>query len=160
MSVQLRPPPCPGRFSRGAAGRVGRGPDARNPKRPVCPASDAGEGNAGKPRQMSENECRGQLVAVAGEIFLQKGYHATTMDAVAKSAGMSKKTVYQIFAAKSELFDALLIDWFGPSTLPVEVDRRSPREVLIGLLYRLVNFELSERQILSKRLVSLVGVGA
>jgi AcrR family transcriptional regulator len=102
---------------------------------------------------MLENERREQLIAVAGEMFLQKGYHATTMDAVAKSAGMSKKTVYQIFAAKSELFDALLIDWRGPSTIPVEIDGRSPREVLIGLLYRLVNFELSERQISMTRLL-------
>jgi len=102
---------------------------------------------------MLENERREQLIAVAGEMFLQKGYHATTMDAVAKSAGMSKKTVYQIFAAKSELFDALLIDWRGPSTIPVEIDGRSPREVLIGLLYRLVNFELSERQISITRLL-------
>jgi AcrR family transcriptional regulator len=100
---------------------------------------------------MWENERRGQLVAVAGEIFLQKGYHATTMDA--QSAGMSKKTVYQIFSAKSELFDALLIDWFAPVTLLVEVDGRSPREVLIGLLCRLVNFELSEQQISMTRLL-------
>ena len=96
---------------------------------------------------MSEDERRGQLVAVAGEIFLRKGYRATTMDDIAQRAGMSKKTVYQIFAAKSELFEALLTEWLAPFTIPVETAGRSPCDVLIDVLCRLVNFALSERQI-------------
>ncbi|MEA2775707.1 MAG: hypothetical protein QOF90_1113, partial [Acetobacteraceae bacterium] len=101
---------------------------------------------------MPENERRGQLVAAAGEMFLLKGYRATTMDDIAQCAGMSKKTVYQIFAAKSELFDALLTEWFAPFTIPVEADGRPPREVLTDLLCRLVNFALTERQISMTRL--------
>ena len=102
---------------------------------------------------MSEDERRRQLVAVAGEMLLQKGYRATTMDDVAQCAGMSKKTVYQLFSAKSELFDALLAEWLAPFTIPVESDGRSPREVLIEVLCRLVNFTLSERQISMFRLL-------
>ena len=112
-----------------------------------------GRGNPGRPRQMSENERRGQLIAIAGEMFLQRGYRATTMDDVAQCAGMSKKTVYQIFSAKSELFDALLTEWFAPFTIPAETAGRSPREVLIDVLCRLVNFALSERQISMTRLL-------
>lgn len=102
---------------------------------------------------MSEDERRGQLIAVAGEMFLQKGYRATTVDDIAQRAGMSKKTVYQIFSAKSELFDALLTEWFAPFTIPVESNGRSPREVLTDVLCRLVNFALSERQISMTRLL-------
>jgi AcrR family transcriptional regulator len=102
---------------------------------------------------MSEDERRGQLVAVAGEIFLRKGYRATTMDDIAQRAGMSKKTVYQIFAAKSELFEALLTEWLAPFTIPVETAGRSPRDVLIDVLCRLVNFALSERQISMTKLL-------
>jgi TetR/AcrR family transcriptional regulator of autoinduction and epiphytic fitness len=102
---------------------------------------------------MSENERRGQLVAVAGEMFLQKGYHYATMDDIAQCAGMSKKTIYQIFASKSELFDALLTEWFAPFTIRVEADGGQPREVLTDLLYRLVDFILSERQISMARLL-------
>ncbi len=76
---------------------------------------------------MSEDERRGQLIAVAGEMFLQKGYRATTVDDIAQCAGMSKKTVYQIFSAKSEMFDALLTAWYAPFTIPVESNGRSPR---------------------------------
>jgi AcrR family transcriptional regulator len=66
---------------------------------------------------------------------------------------MSKKTVYQMFSTKSELFDALLAEWLAPFTIPVEADGRSPREVLIEALCRLVNFTLSERQISMFRLL-------
>jgi AcrR family transcriptional regulator len=102
---------------------------------------------------MSEDERRGQLIAAAGKMFLEKGYRATTVDDIAQCAGMSKKTVYQIFVSKSELFDALLTEWFAPFTIPVESDGRSPREVLTDVLCRLVNFALSERQISMTRLL-------
>jgi AcrR family transcriptional regulator len=102
---------------------------------------------------MPESERRGQLVAAAAQMFLQKGYRATTMDDIAQSAGMSKKTVYQIFTAKTELFDALLTEWFAPYTLPIEPGGRQPREVLTDVLCDLVNFTLSERQISLMRLL-------
>jgi AcrR family transcriptional regulator len=116
-------------------------------------ARTLGGGNAGRPRQMTECERRGQLLGVAREMFLQKGYRATTMDDIAQCAGMSKKTVYQIFSAKAELFDALVTEWFAPFTIPVRTDGRVPREVLIDVLCRLVNFALSERQIAMTRLL-------
>lgn len=120
---------------------------------PHLPTKSFGSSNAGRPRQMSEAERRKQLVAVAGEMFLQKGYRATTMDEIAQCASMSKKTVYQIFSAKSELFDALLTEWLAPFTIPVEANGRSPQEALHDVLCRLVNFALSERQISVTRLL-------
>ena len=85
-------------------------------------ADDAGTRPAvtGRPRQMLEAERRRQLIAAAADLFLHKGYHATTMDDVARCAGMSKKTVYQVFSSKAELFDALLSDWFAPFAAPIE----------------------------------------
>jgi AcrR family transcriptional regulator len=107
----------------------------------------------GRPRQMLEAERRRQLIAAAADLFLHRGYHATTMDDVARCAGMSKKTVYQVFSSKSELFDALLADWFAPFTAPIEADDRPPRQVLTEALFRLANFALSERQVLLMRLL-------
>jgi AcrR family transcriptional regulator len=46
---------------------------------------------AGRPRQMLEDERRRSLITAAAELFLHKGYHATTMDDVARCAGMSKE---------------------------------------------------------------------
>jgi AcrR family transcriptional regulator len=117
--------------------------------------SDAGTRRAaiGRPRQMLEADRRRHLIDAAAELFLHKGYHATTMDDVARCAGMSKKTVYQVFSSKSELFDALLSDWFSPVTTPIEADDRPPRQVLADALYRLADFALSERQVLLLRLL-------
>ncbi len=108
---------------------------------------------AGRPRQMVESERRRHLIAAAAELFLHNGYHATTMDDIARSAGMSKKTVYQVFCSKSELFEALLSDWFAPFTAPIQADSRPPRQVLTEALFRLANFALSERQVLLMRLL-------
>lgn len=107
----------------------------------------------GRPRHMQEAERRRQLIAAAGDRFLHKGYQLTTMDDVARCAGMSKKTVYQVFSSKSELLDALLSDWFAPFTAPIESDDRPPRQVLTEALSRLANYALSERQVLLMRLL-------
>ena len=42
--------------------------------------------------------------------FLQNGYAATSMDKVAKSAGVSKATVYSHFGDKESLFNAVMQD--------------------------------------------------
>jgi AcrR family transcriptional regulator len=107
----------------------------------------------GRPRQMLEKERRRQLIAAAADLFLHKGYHATTMDDVARCAGMSKKTIYQVFSGKSELLDALLSDWFAPYTIPIQSDNRPPQAVLTDVLSRMANFALSERQVLMTRLL-------
>jgi TetR/AcrR family transcriptional regulator of autoinduction and epiphytic fitness len=64
----------------------------------------------GRPAVLTEAERRAALLDAAAAIFLGKGYAAATMHIIALKAGMSKKTVYQIFPSKVALFDALLID--------------------------------------------------
>lgn len=102
---------------------------------------------------MGEGERRRHVIAAAADLFLHRGYHATTMDDVARAAGMSKKTVYQTFSSKSELFEGLLADSFAPFTEPIEADDRPLREVLTEALARLAHLALSERQVLLIRLL-------
>jgi AcrR family transcriptional regulator len=45
---------------------------------------------------------------VAFELFLEHGYRGTSMDAIARAAGVSKPVVYACFPSKAELFGALL----------------------------------------------------
>ena len=47
----------------------------------------------------------------ARELFLTHGYSKTTMSSLAKSLGMSKKTVYSFFQAKEDLLE-IIIDTF------------------------------------------------
>ena len=46
---------------------------------------------------------RTQIVAAAAELFAENGYAATTIDAIAQAAGVSRKTVFTSAGGKAEL---------------------------------------------------------
>lgn len=48
------------------------------------------------------------ILDAARILFLERGFGATSMDAVAKHAGVSKATVYAYFSSKDELFAAMV----------------------------------------------------
>ena len=64
----------------------------------------------GRPKQRPDAEERQRIVALACELFLDVGYGGTTMDAVAARCGISKKTLYRLFPAKTDLFGAMVAD--------------------------------------------------
>jgi TetR/AcrR family transcriptional regulator, mexJK operon transcriptional repressor len=49
-----------------------------------------------------------QILEAATALFLSQGYGATSMDGVARSAGVSKATLYAHFAGKDDLFAAVV----------------------------------------------------
>ena len=49
-----------------------------------------------------------QILDAARALFLKDGFSATSMDAVAKAAGVSKATVYAHYKSKEELFAAMI----------------------------------------------------
>jgi AcrR family transcriptional regulator len=53
-------------------------------------------------------ETREQVLAAAARIFAARGFHATSLDAIAEEAGFSRGAVYYNFADKEELFLELL----------------------------------------------------
>lgn len=50
---------------------------------------------------------RAALVEVAGKLFVEKGYEATTMDEIAAAANFAKGTLYHYFSNKAELLRVL-----------------------------------------------------
>jgi len=58
------------------------------------------------PRQLRADDTRARLFAAASELFAQRGYHGTTVDAIAKRAGVAKGTFFVHFATK----DAVITD--------------------------------------------------
>lgn len=60
---------------------------------------------AGRPKSEAK---RAAILEAAGTCFLEKGLDATSMDAVAREAGVSKQTVYSHFGSKEELFEAVI----------------------------------------------------
>lgn len=85
----------------------------------------------GRPKQRSDQEERQRIVAIACELFLDLGYGATTMDAVAARCGVSKKTLYRLFPAKTDLFKAMIADHRRTMlALPRPDDTLAPAEAL------------------------------
>src|SRR5579859_2563847 len=103
--------------------------------------------------RMPDEQRRTQLIDAAETVFLERGFHAATMDDIARQAGMSKKTVYQVFPAKAALFEALLMDRCSIFIVMSEDDGRPPRAALTDMLCRSVAHAVTERQIALLRLM-------
>ncbi|CCQ12839.1 Transcriptional regulator, TetR family [Pseudoalteromonas luteoviolacea B = ATCC 29581] len=56
---------------------------------------------------------RAQIVSAAETLFCTRGFDATSMDQVSQQANVSKRTVYNHFSAKNELFQAVLDNMFS-----------------------------------------------
>ena len=52
-----------------------------------------------------------QLLQTARSVFLERGYHRSTLDDIADAAGFTKGAVYSRFKSKDELFFALYDEW-------------------------------------------------
>jgi AcrR family transcriptional regulator len=93
------------------------------------------------------------LMEAAEDIFLAKGYHTATMSDVAKAAGMSKKTVYQLIGSKADLFADLLAHYQSRLVFPTPAPDASAKSILIDNLTCLAKFLLSPQQIAIIRLI-------
>lgn len=77
----------------------------------------------GRPSRQEAEQLDRDLLAQALDHFMEKGFEGTTIDAITSSLGMSKRTVYNRYDDKLELFKAALQrgieDWLAPfETLP------------------------------------------
>lgn len=57
---------------------------------------------------MAENPKRRAILEAAGRLFLERGFNATSMDAIAEAAPVSKPTLYSHFKDKGDLFGAVI----------------------------------------------------
>lgn len=60
-------------------------------------------------------ENRERILGKANELFNRLGFRRVTMDDIAIKTGMSKKTIYQSFANKDEIVDAVVEDHLNKS---------------------------------------------
>lgn len=81
----------------------------------------------GRPKVALDSDLRHLIVQVAGRLFLQKGYGATTTEEIAVCCKISKQTLYRLFAGKSALFAAIVerkrLQWLElpvPDDLPLQ----------------------------------------
>ena len=79
-----------------------------------------------KPRQAARLSKRERVVVAASKLFLDDGYGATGMDAIAKEAGVSKATLYSYYGDKSSLFADVMVRMCD------EVGGHRPLDELVG----------------------------
>src|ERR671939_2180846 len=77
-------------------------------------------------RQQQAQATRRQIVAAAGRLFSQHGYFGTTIEAIARQAGVADPTVYAAFGSKRAILSALIdLAIFGPDPPRTPIQQRS-----------------------------------
>jgi AcrR family transcriptional regulator len=64
----------------------------------------------GRPQVRPDSETRGLIYEAARHEFAANGYAATSMESVARSAGISTKTLYRLIPTKAALFEGMVKD--------------------------------------------------
>jgi TetR/AcrR family transcriptional repressor of mexJK operon len=106
----------------------------------------------GRPKSEAKTEA---IMGAATKLFLSQGYQGTSMDAVAKQAGVSKQTVYSHFSNKEELFKAVITAkvasyGFDKATM---VDDDDLRQAILTVARRFVDLLLDPEVIAMHRVV-------
>ncbi|MFH5925704.1 TetR/AcrR family transcriptional regulator [Roseomonas xinghualingensis] len=106
-------------------------------QRPICVGEEG------------EAAMRDRIFSAAETAFTADGFHVATMDAIARRAGCSKKTIYKLFGSKEDLFFGLLAR-SKDVVCQVQIDRqKEPEAALTEFL------EESSRILLSSASISL-----
>lgn len=58
-----------------------------------------------------EQEIRQEIFQATLSLLFQQGYSATTVDDIAKQAGMAKKTLYRFITDKEDLVEQIVLSW-------------------------------------------------
>lgn len=97
-----------------------------------------------------------QILEAAGKLFLEHGYGAVSMDTVAKTANVSKATLYAHFRSKDELFAAMVAGECRAHMSALsceEVSRMEVEEVLRQIGLRFLGMLTSPKALAGFRMV-------
>ncbi len=75
---------------------------------------------AGRPTREQAEQRHNELLDRALELFLEKGFELATIDAIAAAVGMTKRTVYGLYADKTALFKATIQRAIERWIVPIE----------------------------------------
>jgi AcrR family transcriptional regulator len=110
----------------------------------------------GRPSKAEVERLGVRIVEVAAELFFTVGYGATTIDAVASRARISKRTFYHRYANKSELLSAVVhrtIESMRPPAEAPLLQGADLDEILRGLAAIILRAALSAQAIALHRLI-------
>lgn len=91
----------------------------------------------GRPTRKQAEQRDLELLDKALDLFLEKGFERTTIDAITASVGMAKRTVYQRYGNKTRLFKASLHRAIEEWIVPVERLRAAETDNIDATLLRI-----------------------
>jgi TetR/AcrR family transcriptional repressor of mexJK operon len=119
---------------------------------PPADGPEASRGR-GRPRDASKHAA---IVLAAQTLFISQGYAATSMEAIAEQAGVSKLTVYNQFGSKQDIFVAAVTAKCAEmlSSLDLATNgRMPPRRALVSVGHAFLGLILSTEGVAMFRLI-------
>ena len=115
-------------------------------------------GSGGRPSQEDALKRDARLLEIAAAMFMERGFDATTIDAVAEAASVGKATLYARYRDKAALFAAVFqrqIDRWLAGSLPDEPDGAAwVEDVLLAMGRRMASAVLTPEAIAINRIVT------
>ncbi|MFG1461571.1 TetR/AcrR family transcriptional regulator [Xanthobacter sp. DSM 24535] len=108
----------------------------------------------GRPQVRPDAETARLVLQAAETSFAERGYADTTIDEVAKAAGVAKKTVYRLFGGKADLLGGIIRARADTFTMSIEAETDDiPLDVaLFDILEKFTHLVLSPEAIAQNRL--------
>jgi AcrR family transcriptional regulator len=113
-------------------------------------------GQGGRPSRVEAAQLSDRILDAATALFLGDGFGATSIEAVAKRAGISKRTFYHRFRGKEVLFEAVvrrLIERWMPPFDAVLLDAPNLAETLRRAAERMLDVALTPEALALHRIV-------
>lgn len=110
----------------------------------------------GRPKKGEQGQVTARVLDSATRLFLEAGFAETSMDQVAAEAGCSKRTLYDRFPSKADLFKAVILRFSSERLALIEISSRSAgstRERLLAAGAKLLEIALSDQALRLHRLL-------
>ncbi|TAL04447.1 MAG: TetR/AcrR family transcriptional regulator [Rhodospirillaceae bacterium] len=118
-------------------------------------------GKRGRPRTGEIERRKKKILAVSTKMFIAQGFANTTLEAIGRAAGVTKRTIYDHIGDKDALFVAIFTERL-PKDSDLQFDMpfegKSPREILRGLAHQLLDYSLSEETVALGRAVMVESI--
>src|SRR5450631_4666188 len=110
----------------------------------------------GRPQVRPDDETRQLIYEAARHEFAGNGYAATSMETVARRAGVSTKTLYRLIPNKAALFEGVVTDRLDRTLANVElraIDHADVEQALCAAMMACADLTLDEEVIALQRMV-------
>lgn len=110
----------------------------------------------GRPSAEDASRLPDKIMDAAAHLFFQEGYGATSVEAIAKRAQISKRTFYHRFPDKAAVFSAVvhrLIERLRPPQVQSVFEGKSLEDVLLGLAKLILQASLLPQSLALNRII-------